>query len=1032
MKQQLVAAVVAAVIALSAIVAVQAQPAHRTDDVDKVFARWSDATPGCAVGVSEGGRQTLARAYGMADLEHDIKNSPDTIFEAGSVSKQFTAAAVLLLARDGKLSLDDSIRKYMPEVPDYGAPLTIRHMLNHTSGLRDWGSVAGIAGWPRTSRAYTHAHVLDIISRQKALNFPPGTRYSYSNSGYNLAAMLVARISGMPFAQFTDERIFKPLKMTRTSWRDDHRRIVKGRAMAYSESGGRYQTLMPFENVHGNGGLLTTVGDLLTWNHNFVDHVVGDADFVREMERRGRFNDGREHGYALGLMINTPYGLREVAHSGSTAGYTAHLTRFPDQRLSVAVLCNSSSGGATRAAEQVAALYLGDRARRPLTTAKHVLTDDEAAKLTGVYRTEVGEAATITRTANGIAVEGEPPFVALSATSFVADTGMRLEFEGMAARLIDRYDTVTRLERTTVAAPAADELAQLAGTYVSDEAELELTVAVENGGLTLKRRPDTTIRLNPLYKDAFRASIGTIIFHRAPSVQLSIVQDRVWDLRFTRRSTNAPTNTQTPAPSELSAAFPGIDAVVRDFLKRENIPGAAWGVVVDGKLVHVGTAGLRDTKTSAPVTADTVFRIASMTKSFTAMAIMKLRDEGKLALDDPAERYVPELKSLTYPSTDSPRITVRHLLSHAEGFPEDNPWGDQQLAASEEEFSAMMRRGIPFSNTPGVAYEYSNYGFAILGRIVQNVAKMPYRQYIATQILKPLGLTSTTLEPAQVAPERLAHGYRWEDQQWKEEPQLRDGAFGAMGGMLTSLNDLARYVGAYVAAWPARNGPETAPISRASLREMQQIWRSRPAVVTRSGAGGVQLNAGGYGYGLGISQTCEFGHVVAHSGGLPGFGSQMRWLPEYGVALIGMGNRTYTGWGGVFNQALDLMLKTGALKARVPEPSPALQKARDEVSRLIIKWDDALADRLAAVNLFLDRSKDRRQREIQALTEKVGACRPADRFSFVENALRGIWTLSCERGDLDVAITLAPTMPPSVQYLEVTPARPQSRASCPQ
>ena len=342
----------------------------------------------------------------------------------------------------------------------------------------------------------------------------------------------------------------------------------------------------------------------------------------------------------------------------------------------------------------------------------------------------------------------------------------------------------------------------------------------------------------------------------------------------------------------------------------------------------------------------------------------------------------------------------------------------------------MLRRGIPFSNPPGLAYEYSNYGFAILGRIVSNVAKVPYRQYLSAQILKPLGMTATTLEPTLVPAHRLALGYRWEDAQWKQEPQLRDGAFGAMGGLLTSLSDLGRYVSVFAGAWPPRDGPETAPISRASLREMQQIWRSRPATATRSSSGVLQLNAGGYGYGLGITQTCEFGHIVAHSGGLPGFGSQMRWLPEYGVGLIGMANRTYTGWGGVFTQALELLRKAGALTPRMPEPSPALVKAREDVSRLVIAWDEALADRVAAVNLFRDRSKDRRRREIEELRAKVGACKPSDRFTFVENALRGTWTLSCERGDLGVSITLAPTIPPTVQFLEVAPAQPQNRSAC--
>jgi CubicO group peptidase (beta-lactamase class C family) len=489
-----------------------------------------------------------------------------------------------------------------------------------------------------------------------------------------------------------------------------------------------------------------------------------------------------------------------------------------------------------------------------------------------------------------------------------------------------------------------------------------------------------------------------------------------------------PPAAQPRAP--LRSAFPAIDRAFAEFVAREHIPGAAWGIVVDGQLVHVGTAGYRELSSKSPVTPDTVFRIASMTKSFTAMAILKLRDEGKLSLDDPAERYVPELKGLKYPTSDSPRITVRHLLSHAEGFPEDNPWGDQQLAVTEDEFSAMLRRGIPFSNPPGLAYEYSNYGFAILGRIVSNVAQMPYRDYVAANILKPLGMSATTLEPRSVPADRLAPGYRWEDEQWKPEPLLPDGAFGAMGGMLTSLRDLARYVAAYIAAWPPRDGPETGPLSRASLREMQQIWRVRPAVAGRTPAGAVQLNAGGYGYGLGITQTCEFGHVVAHSGGLPGFGSQMRWLPEYGVGLIAMGNRTYTGWGGVFNQALELLQKTGALQPRQPVPSAALVAARDDVSRLVINWDDALADRIAAINLFRDRAKERRRREIEELRATVGACKPSDRFTFVENALRGTWTMACERGNLDVAITLAPTMPPLVQYLDVRPARPQSRSTC--
>ncbi len=433
--------------------------------VDKIFARWTTASPGCAVGVAVDGKTVLTRAYGMADLEHDVPNTPETIFESGSVAKQVTAMAVLLLARDGKLSLDDAVSKHLPELPDYSTPLTIRHMLNHTSGLRDWGSVAGIAGAPRTTREYTHAHVLDIVSRQKALNFPPGTEWSYSNTGFNLAAIIVSRVSGMSFAEFSKTRIFAPLGMTRTSWRDDHTRIVKGRAMAYTSASDGYRLNMPFENVHGNGGLLTTVGDLLKWNENFVAPVVGDRALVTEQSTAGRYRDGRALEYGLGLYVHDYRGMKNVYHGGSTAGYRAHLNRFPDAHISVAVLCNVSTGDATRSANLVSDLSLSGL--KPVT----------------------------------------PTSPAQPAPAMTP-------------------------------APTAVQLAEFVGAYWSDEAEVNFTVAVENGALVLKRRPDATIALIAVGPDTFRGSIGIVSFRRDATGKinsLSVKQDRVWDLRFQRR-----------------------------------------------------------------------------------------------------------------------------------------------------------------------------------------------------------------------------------------------------------------------------------------------------------------------------------------------------------------------------------------------------------------------------------------------------------------------------------------------------------------
>jgi CubicO group peptidase (beta-lactamase class C family) len=487
--------------------------------------------------------------------------------------------------------------------------------------------------------------------------------------------------------------------------------------------------------------------------------------------------------------------------------------------------------------------------------------------------------------------------------------------------------------------------------------------------------------------------------------------------------------------AKLAAAFPEIDRIFTAFVEQAHVPGAGWGIVVDGALAHSGAAGVRDAASKASVERDTVFRIASMTKSFTAIAILKLRDEGKLSLDDPVARYVPELASLVYPTTDSPRITIRHLLSHAEGFPEDNPWGDRHLADTDAQLTAMLRRGIPFSNAPGVGYEYSNYGFAILGRVVSNVARAPYAEYVRSAILLPLGMSSTTLEPREVPRQKLALGYRWEDDAWKEEPILPHGSFGSMGGMLTTVPDLAKYVAAFLASWPPHDGPETPPLRRASLREMQQVWRPSTATVARDGSGQLQMSAGGYGFGLRVSQTCTFRHVVAHSGGLPGYGSQMRWLPEYGVGIIAFGNLRYTGWGRPIDQAIEALTKTGALKPRVVEPSPSLLEARGAVSRLVVQWNDALAQRIAADNLLLDESADRRRADLERLHAKVGACTaPPSSFDDVENALRGSWTMPCERGRLKVAITLAPTMPPTVQYFSVTEATaelPGTPPSCP-
>lgn len=517
--------------------------------VAAIFERFDGThNPGCAFAVSREGRPILSHAYGMADLEHGVPNTPDTVFEPGSVSKQFTAAATILLSLDGAISLDDEVRKYIPELPDYGEPVTIRHLLHHTSGLRDWGSVAGIEGWPRTTRVHTHTHMLDIASRQKSLNYRPGEYYSYTNTGYNLQAVLVERVSGMSFATFSKTRLFEPLGMTRTEWRDDFTRIVKDRAVAYRRTeDGDFHILMPFENVHGNGGLLTTVGDLLRWTRNLETGEVGGQAFLEAIHRQGVLNSGQQITYAAGLRIAEYRGVPEVSHSGSTAGYGGFLTRFPEQGIAVAVMCNVAGAGPGGLAHEVAELYLGDALTEVDASADAAMIDMDPERLkafAGGYRdTRTGRLVTL-EAADGALRMGRATLSPVGETKFQAANGTVLEFQGAPAagsrpavimRAPARADV--RLEPVSAFDPTPAQLTEYVGTFRSDEAEATHTIVVDDGALVVKDRYGAGASLSPAYADVFDGERGTYIFRRDEAgrvTALSVSLSRVWDMRFER------------------------------------------------------------------------------------------------------------------------------------------------------------------------------------------------------------------------------------------------------------------------------------------------------------------------------------------------------------------------------------------------------------------------------------------------------------------------------------------------------------------
>ncbi|MDB5689017.1 MAG: hypothetical protein JWL91_893 [Sphingomonas bacterium] len=480
-------------------------PAQGVPAVDAVFARWAGTqSPGCAVMVARDGRTVLNRAYGSADLEHGVANTPGTVFEAGSVSKQFTAAATLALAAQGKLKLDDDVRKHLPEMPDYGARITIDHLLNHTSGLRDWGAVMSLAGWPRTTRAYTQEDVLEIVARQKSLNYLPGTEYSYTNSGYNLLAIIVERVSGQSLADFTAAQFFRPLGMADTGWRDNFRAIVPGRAIAYRKAKDGYEQLMPFEDTYGNGGLLTTTADLMRWNEALTSGRL-DPFVTAELQRPARLSDGTPIGYARGLFVSTYRGQSEVWHSGTTAGYKAWLGRWPGERLSLAMLCNAGEIDSTLIAHRTIDAIRG-------LPAPVVSGSVPAAGRTGLFvDTRSGMPMTFVAKDGALAVEGGAPLGLLPSGRADSPSG-EIAFTAAGFDLFDGEKQRLAYRREQPWTPAATELVGLAGRYASEEADAAYVASLSGGKLVLSldRRPQVRLTLTPAYRDAF-AGKGMIV-----------------------------------------------------------------------------------------------------------------------------------------------------------------------------------------------------------------------------------------------------------------------------------------------------------------------------------------------------------------------------------------------------------------------------------------------------------------------------------------------------------------------------------------
>lgn len=460
---------------------------------------------------------------------------------------------------------------------------------------------------------------------------------------------------------------------------------------------------------------------------------------------------------------------------------------------------------------------------------------------------------------------------------------------------------------------------------------------------------------------------------------------------------------------------PDFQQLIEKKAKGRHIPGIAYGIVVDDELVFASSTGFINLKDSIPASTRSAFRIASMTKSFTAMAILILRDNGQLALSDPVSRYIPEMKNIQYLTSDSPPISIENLMTMTAGFPEDNPWGDRQLDEPDQMLFDLINSGISLSNPPSFHYEYSNTGYAILGNIIRRVSGIPYQQYIRENILQPLDMNDTYWEFGTIKDDQLALGYRWEDDQWKLEPILHDGSYGAMGGLITTIEDFSKYVSLHLSAWPPRSDPESGPIKRSTLREMHTPKFSRLYANAEDWNGNSCPSQSGYGYGLGIYKNCNGLFEVAHGGALPGYGSHYAFYPEYGVGIMAFGNLTYTR-----PYDKDLMLKVlieeAGINPRILPASDILETRKEQVFRMIQTWDEKIEADILAENFYLDKSRVHRKAEIKEILDNAGELHNVEEV-WALNQLRGGFDVNTENGTISIFFTLTPEKDPKVQAL---------------
>lgn len=776
------------------------------------------AAPGGAIGVLDlrAGRWRIKDAFGFADLAHAVANTGDTVFGIASVSKQFTATLAAIAAEEGRFSLGDDIRRYLPEIPDYGRTITIRDLIHHTNGLRDDGWLVKLTGKP--GRYATQEDLIRLFARQRGVNFPAGREFRYGNTAYVLLAQILERTTHQALHDYAREKIFAPLGMIHTYFVGDPA-AARGRAVAYQLEDGAWVDTGLFEPARrGAGGVMTTLDDFALWVRNLLSpdsRLAGGSELLKLLRSPARLADGSTSDYGFGLELGAYRGVPTIGHDGSGGGYKADTLILPEQSLGIFAFRNDSVYPADTVL-RIADLYLDATAKSRATAREPAvtLTAAQLDSLVGIYREpSLGSIIGVERGTSGLTIRYNDPRVpieSLSATRFRTAADQRLEFErdssgrGRRIRQLPGGDWTIGtgvFERIAAELPTARQLDALIGAYRSDELDSVYELSVDADHLTAT--------IEGAEPGALGSAAHPILFQPTVANEFVSIADRMV-LRFERDATGRPCgflmNAQhgwvtglrfeRRAASDDSTRKAAIaEAYLNQWLAKSGAPGVSAAVAVAGRIAFSGGVGFSNLENSTPLSGRTVHNIGSISKTHAVVALMQLVEQGRVSLDAPIQDYVPWFPRKSH------RMTVRQILTHTSGIRHyrDGEFGPDDVLSrrhfNDFEEATRFWRDDPLLFEPGTHWYYSSYATTLMQAVVERVSGEPFERYMRTRVWGPAGMNDTSFDvPSRIVPRRgrgYAHDAKWG--QLVNAPAEDVSYKYAGGGVISTDEDLCRF-----------------------------------------------------------------------------------------------------------------------------------------------------------------------------------------------------------------------------------------------